>query len=107
GLSGYGSDEVSGGYNRYMWTRHVVKRMMLVPCAVRSSVGRAIASVPAERLDSIAAGLGSQQRNPGLKLHKLAEALHAENLPELYRLLSTHWQGAVVAGARRAGASGQ
>src|SRR5438874_803071 len=38
----------------------------------------------------------AKQRMPGHKVHKLAGALHAKDLPELYLRLASHWQEPVV-----------
>ena len=97
-LSGDGGDEVFGGYNRYAWGRAVWRRTGWLPPAVRRAGARGLRALsPAawERAFSAAGPVlprRMRQRNPGEKLHKLAGALEARDVDEMYRSLVSHWR---------------
>jgi asparagine synthase (glutamine-hydrolysing) len=112
-LSGDGGDEVFGGYNRYAWGRAVWRRAGWLPPAMRRAGARGLRTFSPqawERAFRVAGPLlpsRMRQRNPGEKLHKLAGALEARDVDEMYLSLVSHWRdpGAVVLGATEPGAA--
>jgi len=107
-LSGDGGDEVFGGYNRHVWSERLRKTIELVPSAVRQGLAAILRGVPPSRWDSffhMCTPLLSdslKHRTPGLKLHKLASALTADDTDGAYQELISHWPEpcSVVPGAR-------
>jgi asparagine synthase (glutamine-hydrolysing) len=107
-LSGDGGDEVFGGYNRHVWSARLQKTIELVPSAVRQGLSAILRGVPPSRWDSffrMCTPLLSdslKHRTPGLKLHKLASTLTADDTDGAYQQLISHWPEpcSVVPGAR-------
>ncbi|MFT4037912.1 MAG: asparagine synthase (glutamine-hydrolyzing) [Thermomicrobiales bacterium] len=97
-LSGDGGDELFGGYNRYQWGEGIWKRISWAPAPARTLGAKALRSVSPETWDSGFARFGSllptalQQRTPGDKLHKLADALDAQSQADLYLHLVSQWR---------------
>lgn len=107
-LSGDGGDELFGGYNRYFWGRDIWRTVGRMPRRARRMVASALTMLSPgrwqaafEKLDGVLPAR-ARQRNPGDKLHKLAEILPAESPEALYTALVSHWKqpSAVVRGAR-------
>jgi asparagine synthase (glutamine-hydrolysing) len=107
-LSGDGGDEVFGGYNRHVWSARLGKTIELVPEAVRRGLAAMLRGVPPRRWDSIFGMCAPflpeslMHRIPGLKLHKLARALTADDADGAYQQLLSHWPdpGSVAHGSR-------
>lgn len=97
-LSGDGGDELFGGYNRYFWGRDIWRKVGAIPIRLRGGLASALMSVSPERWESIFKTFGSalpaklKQRNPGDKLHKLAEILVVDSPESLYLGLVSHWK---------------
>lgn len=97
-LSGDGGDELFGGYNRYAWERQAHRALGWAPLEVRKTVANALSGVSPERWDTTFDRLGRllppvlRQRNPGDKLHKLAEVLRARDRDGTYLSLISSWQ---------------
>lgn len=97
-LSGDGGDELFAGYNRHVWADNLWKKITPLPKFMRSGTGRAISKVSPERWDTLfgfvapALPFSMRHRQPGYKLHKLAEALrHATDRESLYHSLVSQW----------------
>jgi len=106
-LSGDGGDELFAGYNRYFWGRNIWQKIGWMPNTTRQFLAKVITLLPPHTWENIFLKLGPvlpkkiKQRNPGDKLHKLAEVL-AVNSPEgMYHNLVSHWKNPaeVVIGA--------
>ena len=98
-LSGDGGDELFAGYNRHVWADDLWKRVGSLPAFLRKSAGRTISLLSPERWNSLfrlaAPVLSSamKHRQPGYKLHKLAEALRrATDRESLYLSLVSQWR---------------
>ncbi|HSE76451.1 MAG TPA: asparagine synthase (glutamine-hydrolyzing) [Alphaproteobacteria bacterium] len=102
-LSGDGGDEVFAGYNRYFWADMMSGRMGFLPRAVRLAGATAIRRLsPAawNRMFSIVPQR-LRPRQPGEKIHKLADILVREDPDIIYRQIVSHWldPATVVQGA--------
>ena len=99
-LSGDAGDELFGGYERYFLGLDIWNKIELMPAMMRKPVARGIRMLSSElwnNLFRIMAPLvprGFQYRNPGEKLHKLAEMLTAGGGEGLYVLMGSHWSDA-------------
>ena len=106
-LSGDAGDELFGGYNRYFLGRDIWEKIGWMPKSLRKSLAHGLTAVSPKAWESLFHKLGPvlpqkvKQRNPGDKLHKLAEVLEVDNSQELYKGLVSHWKSpaSVVRGA--------
>lgn len=96
-LSGDGGDELFGGYPRYFWGRSIWRNLGWLPAGLRRAAARAL-TVPAPgRWEALFRTLAPvlparlRVRNPGDKVHKLAELLKLESGEAVYRQLVSHW----------------
>src|SRR5262249_41418508 len=82
---------------RYFWGRDIWRRVGWMPQLPRRWLGAGIAGITPQTWDEVfAAGRrllprAMQVPNPGDKLHKLAQVLHAADPDALYTALVTHW----------------
>ncbi|MDQ0013664.1 asparagine synthase (glutamine-hydrolyzing) [Variovorax boronicumulans] len=102
-LSGDAGDELFCGYNRYVLTASLWRRLSAVPMPLRRTVARGLTSLSPERLNRIAAytPLARRWANVGDKLHKGAGVMTAGSAAELYRGMVSHWphpEGLVLGG---------
>lgn len=102
-LSGDGGDELFGGYNRYVWSPAIWRRIGALPQAMRRALGRAILAISPMVWDSLGRSLPRQLRQPALgdRLHKLARVIDVGSTHELYRRLvaQQHEPDSLIIGA--------
>jgi asparagine synthase (glutamine-hydrolysing) len=97
-LSGDGGDELFAGYNRYMSTERIWKRLSQVPYPARSLAGKLLGVPPPRLWDSIYARLVGgrksdmeKQKLVGLKLQKLAGLMQQRDQMQGYNYLLSYW----------------
>ena len=90
-LTGDGGDELFAGYNRHVWGPPLWRGLGHAPRPLRRILAAGIRAVPPGVWDTLLGRLPRAPRNPGLKLHKLAQALPASGPGDLYRRLVTVW----------------
>ena len=109
-LSGDGGDELFAGYNRHVHAPRLWARLAGLPVGLRGVAAGLLQSVSPRGWDRVFAGLSpllpklGQQRLPGEKLHKLAQALPARVPPAYYAALVSAWPdpGLLVPGVSEA-----
>lgn len=106
-LTGDGGDELFGGYDRYCLGADVWRKIQRIPSPMRSLVARGIQAVSLQRWNQLVAPIApllsdsTWQRNPGEKLHRVAQVLTTGTPESLYLEMLSHWKqpAAVVLGA--------
>jgi len=106
-LSGDGGDELFGGYNRYFWGRSIWQKIGWMPKGLRGAVAKTLTTLSPQAWEAVFLRLNPilpekiKQRNPGDKLHKLAEILAVDSPEAMYRGLVSHWKNpaSIVIGA--------
>jgi asparagine synthase (glutamine-hydrolysing) len=106
-LSGDGGDEMFGGYDRYLLGRKIWQNIGWMPSGIRACLAKGLRVFPAETwarlFRSIAPMVPAEfgQRNPGEKIHRLAEILGIVSPETFYLLMVSHWKecASVVLGA--------
>lgn len=97
-LSGDGGDELFGGYNRYHWATNMWRRLGWLPRPMRSALASVLTALPPTAWDATFEHLGFlvparlRYSEPGVKLHKLAEALAVRTPEDIYWALVSHWK---------------
>ena len=98
GLSGDGGDELFGGYTRYLWAKDIWHRTGWAPRPIKKLAAQALTRVSVERWNAVFARFNdwlpaqTRQRNPGEKLHKLADVLQADSPERMYLAMVSQWE---------------
>ncbi len=103
-LSGDGGDEVFGGYDRYVWGGRIWTYIGWMPQTVRKAAAAALRVASPLTWEHLIRAVGPllpeqlTQRDPGQKLHRVADVLSVADSEGLYRGLISHWKdpGAVI-----------
>jgi asparagine synthase (glutamine-hydrolysing) len=96
-LSGDAGDELFCGYNRYVLTNRLWKRLAQIPVPIRHSVANMLTWASPQTINGMLRPLQSllpvrhRLGNWGDKIHKGANALTSGTSAELYRRLVSHW----------------
>ena len=102
-LSGDGGDELFAGYNRYLWTQSLWRRLSILPAPVRRLLGRVLAQPSPAFWDGLYSGLNrfrrvsvEKQKLVGLKIQKLAGFMQQGDIFGAYDYLMSYWNDPAV-----------
>jgi asparagine synthase (glutamine-hydrolysing) len=105
-LSGDGGDELFGGYDRYLLTSELWRKMAAVPMPLRALAARAMTAVPPSAWTAFGDAAGivpgvSRFDRLGDKVHKGAPLLRSDSVADLYGGMLSLWREpeSVVIGA--------
>jgi asparagine synthase (glutamine-hydrolysing) len=96
-LTGDGGDELFAGYNRHVQGPAIWDRIKGVPLGLRTAAASAVRLLSPGTYDALFRGAAvvaprlGRIRTPGLKAHKLADALAASSREGLYQALTATW----------------
>lgn len=94
-LSGDAGDELFCGYNRYLMTAKLWRKIALLPISLRRLLVKGITRVSADHWNGLmhllALSKSKRSVNLGEKLHKGVGALTSNTIDELYTYFITHW----------------
>ena len=97
-LSGDGGDELFGGYNRYFWASKIWKKISWLPYSARITLSQCLSAInPSHwniifRYINILLPTNYHYKNPGDKIHKLADRLKGvSSINDLYYSLVSEW----------------
>jgi len=97
-LSGDGGDELFGGYNRHFWGRNIWHKVGWIPGGLKKAAAISLKALSPQAWESLFLKFDPlipkkiKQRNPGYKLHKLADVLSAKSPEDMYYRLVSHWK---------------
>ncbi len=97
-LSGDGGDEFFAGYNRYLSTDQIWKKLRYFPLWLRKGVAQLLKAAPPSTWSAVLSGIerhllrrSHPHPNSGAKLHKLADIMGQSQLTDVYRQLLSFW----------------
>lgn len=96
-LSGDAGDEFFSGYNRYILTNQLWKKISAIPKIGRKAIANTFTAFSPKTLDTLLSPVREflpaslKLANLGNKLHKSAAVLGSGNIDELYLNLVSHW----------------
>lgn len=96
-LSGDAGDEIFGGYNRYLLTQNIWKKISFLPNKARNIVANGITRISPNQWNSIFDTAhflfpkSIRHLNIGDKLHKGASVLASNSIDEVYMSLVSQW----------------
>jgi asparagine synthase (glutamine-hydrolysing) len=103
-LSGDGGDEVFAGYDRYLWAQWIVRRLGMLPPALRRGGVGMLRALSEPAWDRLFAWIPQTMRpaHPGDRIHKLSAVLTQADPDAVYRRLVSQWEHPelVAAGGR-------
>jgi asparagine synthase (glutamine-hydrolysing) len=93
-LSGDGGDELFCGYNRYIESNNLWKKLRLIPLPFRKRLASLIESISPQTWNKLSKLIpdSNKHSNFGDKMHKGASVLDCKELYDLYYRLVSHWQ---------------
>ncbi|MGH7231984.1 MAG: asparagine synthase (glutamine-hydrolyzing) [Nitrospiraceae bacterium] len=97
-LSGDAGDELFAGYNRYFLGRNIWNKIKWMPFKLRVLAARSLRGMSPQSWERLVRRLAPvlpkaiRQRNPGDKIHKLAEILTVQSPETFYLGLVSHWR---------------
>ena len=93
-LSGDAGDELFCGYNRYLLTASLWRKLNLIPVFLRKIIATVMKAIPVKGWNALGKVLPARAKlnNLGDKLHKAASVLTCRDVEQLYLGLVSHWQ---------------
>ena len=93
-LSGDGGDELFCGYNRYVESNSLWKKLRLLPLPLRKILALMIQSISPQNWNKLSqlTPILNSYANFGDKMHKGANVLDCKELSDVYYRLVSHWQ---------------